>query len=687
MLDEQNNNLQPVDGSEEITSNNLDNQSIEANNDQIAENFQDENTTDVNQTDEIIHEKSETVEVSDFVNVEVPDEIISKIDEANAEEHEDENLKSRHDINEKDYHQLSMDLLLVELESLLEKNNVTAVKRHVDEVTNEFNAKYQHFIDEKKTEWESQENASDEVFSYHFPLKDKFDLLLKKYRSDLNNYRNKQENNLKANLANREALVEELKNLLTPNESIKDIFQQLNEIKEKWRNAGSIPKDKYNTVWNNYHFHMERFYDFIHLDREARDADFKNNLEHKLNIIEQAESLVDEPNVMKAFRELQVLHRVWKEEIGPVSREHRKEIWDKFSNITKVIHDRKEELNKVSIEREKENLEVKLEIVSQIETLANENSASHNVLQNAIKKVEQLREVFFLAGRVPHEDMDMIWGKFKAALKAFNVKKNEFYKNLKNDQFENLNKKNELLKLANENKDSEDFVKATELFKDIQNQWKDIGHVPRHLSDKIWKEFQEACNHYFNRLKDSKKSFNEEEVKSFEQKKEYLDRLRTFEMSGDYQTDLANIKTHIENWKNLGKVPFSRRHIEGKFNKVLDGLFAKLSESRKEANMLRFQNKFENLDSNEADRKMRNEKTFLTRKIEEVKQEISQLENNMLFFSKSNQESPLLKEVHKNLEKQKSDLADLEERLKQLNILANKKDNNEKSSVESIETE
>jgi hypothetical protein len=432
---------------------------------------------------------------------------------------------------------------------------------------------------------------------------------------------------------------------------------------------------------------MERFYDFIHLDREARDADFKNNLEHKLNIIEQAESLVDEPNVMKAFRELQVLHRVWKEEIGPVSREHRKEIWDKFSNITKVIHDRKEELNKVSIEREKENLEVKLEIVSQIETLANENSASHNVLQNAIKKVEQLREVFFLAGRVPHEDMDMIWGKFKAALKAFNVKKNEFYKNLKNDQFENLNKKNELLKLANENKDSEDFVKATELFKDIQNQWKDIGHVPRHLSDKIWKEFQEACNHYFNRLKDSKKSFNEEEVKSFEQKKEYLDRLRTFEMSGDYQTDLANIKTHIENWKNLGKVPFSRRHIEGKFNKVLDGLFAKLSESRKEANMLRFQNKFENLDSNEADRKMRNEKTFLTRKIEEVKQEISQLENNMLFFSKSNQESPLLKEVHKNLEKQKSDLADLEERLKQLNILANKKDNNEKSSVESIETE
>lgn len=657
MLDEQNNNLQPVDGSEETTINNTENQQIE-------------------NDDELITDDSQIANQDENVDSDVSNDVISKIDEANAEEHEDENLKSRHDIIDKDYHQLPMEMLLVELENLLEKNNVTAIKKHVEDIIQEFNAKFHHFLDEKRSEWEDSEHPADEVFSYHFPLKEKFDQLIKQYRSDFNDYRNNQENRLKENLANREALVEELKNLLTPNESIKDIFQNLAEIKEKWRNAGAIPKDKYNTVWNNYHFHMERFYDFIHLDREARDADFKHNLEQKLHLIEQAESLLNESNVLKAFRELQVLHRVWKEEIGPVSREHRKEIWDKFSDITKVIHDRKEALNKVSEEKEKENLAVKLEIVNQIESITNETTDSHQALQQSLKRVEQLREVFFLAGRVPLEDMDMIWGKFKAALKTFNIKKNNFYKSLKSEQIENLEKKTELLRLANENKDSDDFSKATQLFKDIQNQWKTIGHVPRHLSDKIWKEFQEACNHYFNRLKDSRKSFNEEEIKSFEQKKEYLDRLKTFEMSGDYHTDLANIKTHIENWKNLGKVPFSRRHIEGKFNKVLDGFFAKLSESRKEANFNKFQNKFENLDEHDAERKMRNEKTFLTRKIEEVKQEISQLENNMLFFSKSNQDSPLFKDVFKNLEKQKSELAELEERLKQLNILSNKKDNN-----------
>jgi|688.fasta_scaffold02567_20 hypothetical protein len=650
MLDEQNNNLHPVDGSEETPINSLENQSID----------------ELSVEEEQVTEAIETPVISD--------EAILKIDEANAEEHEDENLKSRHDIQDKDYHQLPMDLLYDEFESLLNKNSVTAIKGHVDQIVNEFNAKYQHFIEEKKSEWEESQHEANEVFSYHLPLKEKFDHLFKQYKSDLGNFRQKQENSLKSNLAVREALVEELKNLITPNDNIKDIFNHLNQIKDKWRNAGPIPKDKYNTVWNNYHFHLERFYDIIHLDREARDADFKHNLEQKLHIIEQAEALLEEQNVLKAFRELQVMHRVWKEEIGPVSHEHRKEIWDKFSEITKKIHDKKEDLNKVSEEKEKENLEVKLEIVRQIDSISDEDLNSHTVLQNTIKRIEQLREVFFMAGRVPIDDVDMIWDKFKSALKKFNTKKNAYYRTIKSEQALNLEKKNELLKIAIDNKDAEDFVQATQVFKDIQNKWKEIGHVPRHLSDKIWKEFQEACNHYFNRLKDSKKSFVEEELKSFEQKKEYLERMRTFELAGDYHTDLANIKTHIENWKNLGKVPFSRRHIEGKFNRVLDGLFEKLSESRKEANLVRFQTKFENLDANDADRKMKNEKTFLTRKIEEVKQEISQLENNMMFFSKSNQESPLVKEVHKNLEKKKSEILEFEDKLKQLNQMANKKE-------------
>ncbi len=598
------------------------------------------------------------------------DVVMNAISDVNAEESEDETLKERHDIPMEDYDAMPMEQLVDELEKLVSVEKVMSVKDHVEEVKKSFLSKYYHFIDEKRDEFLAENPETTEDFHYHFPLKSKFDELYNNYRNKKNSHFKSLQTNLEANLKNRMALVEELKNLVNnPTGNIASSLKQLNDIRDRWKNAGPIPKDKYNHVWNNYHFHIENFYDFLHLDREARDLDFKHNLEQKQKIIARVQELVNEADINKSFRELQDLHRIWKEEIGPVSRDQREAIWAQFSELTKQMHDKREAYYESFREKENENLAKKKEIIAQIEALATEKVDSHSAWQSQMEKVEALRNTFFATGKVPSEVNEQTWAEFKKAVKDFNVLKNSFYKEIKKDQNDNLSKKQALVDKANELKDSEDFASTTPIMKQIQEEWRTIGHVPRKFSDKLWGEFRAACNHYFERLKDSKKEENAEEVAAFEKKKEYLETLKSFELVGEHKTDLDAIKAHIEAWKSIGRVPFNRRHIEGKFNKILDALFEKLSASKKEGEMMRFANRLDQLSSSEDSRKLDNEKVFMMRKIDEIQGEIFQLENNIQFFANAKADNPMVKEVRKNIERQKEELQIWKDKLKQLRNL------------------
>jgi hypothetical protein len=591
--------------------------------------------------------------------------VISAIEEINAEESEDETLKERHDIPMQDYDTLSMEQLIDELGNLVIVEKLMSVKDHVEELKKSFLSKYYHFIDEKKEEFHAENPDSTEEFHYHFPLKVKFDQLYSQYRDKKNNHFQSLQNSLKSNLENRLAIVEELKNLIHSQDNITVTLKKFNDIRDRWKVAGPIPKDKYNHVWNNYHFHLENFYDVLHLDREIRDLDFKHNLVQKLKIIERVEELVKEEDINKSFRELQDLHRIWKEDIGPVSRENREEIWIRFSELTKQMHDKRESLFEKLRERETENLANKKDIIAQIEVLAHEKVNSHAAWLGQIEKVEALRNQFFGAGKVPSEVTDQTWNEFKNAVRSFNVLKNSFYKDIKKDQNDNLSKKQALIAKANELKDSTDFGVTTPIFKQIQEEWKTIGHVPRKFSDKLWADFRAACNIYFERLKEQKSEVNEEEVQAFENKKLYLETIKSFELVGEHKTDLDAIKAHIETWKSYGKVPFARRHIEGKFNKILDSLFEKLSSSKKENEMNRYANKLDHLAGQDS-RKLDNEKIFIMRRVDEAQNEIFQLENNIQFFAKAKADNPMVKEVMKNIELKKEELETWKEKLKQL---------------------
>src|SRR5690606_26541830 len=242
-------------------------------------------------------------------------------------------------------------------------------------------------------------------------------------------------------------IIEELKGLLDVEENINTTYRHFKELQERWKTAGPIPRDKYNTVWNTYHHHVENFYDFLHLNREFRDLDFKHNLEQKLKVIDRAEELTQEEDTGRAFRELQMLHKMWKEELGPVAKEYREDIWERFSEATKKIHDlRQTYYDQLDKEFEK-NLETKEEIIANIKAIADTNYTSHNQWQQKIKELESLRDQFFKAGKVPKEKNEETWSAFKQSVRQFNRNKNSYYKSLKKEQYENLEKKKELIKL------------------------------------------------------------------------------------------------------------------------------------------------------------------------------------------------------------------------------------------------
>jgi len=671
MLEEKNDNLSR---NENEADGNLAHDSAESNQSEteVLETKSVAEPIDVPAEDNVVIPSTEELTNTDTASETDNQTALNAIADTNAEESEDETLKDRHDIPMQDYDTLSLESLVDELKNLVSNEKVLSAKDHIEEIKKSFLAKYNHLLEEKKEEFLAENQDPNEEFQYHSPLKSNFDKYYSIFRDAKNTHFKSLQTNLKTNLENRLAIVEELKELINPQENIKDTLKHFNDLRERWKNAGPIPKDKYNHVWNNFHFHVENFYDYLHLDREARDLDFKHNLEQKQKIILRVEELVNEADVNKAFRELQDLHRIWKEDIGPVSREHRDEIWNKFSDLTKKMHDKREVLFEKLRGTEVENLEKKKEIISKIEVLATEKVNAHSQWLAQIEKVEALRTAFFSAGKVPSDVNEETWSSFKTAVRNFNTFKNAFYKDIKKDQNDNLSKKTALVAKAKELQESVDFASTTPIMKQIQEEWKQIGHVPRKYSDKIWKEFKDACNHYFEKLKEQKNEENVEEVEAFNNKKAYLETLREYELTGDHKTDLDAIKLHIETWKNFGKVPFPRRHIEGKFNKILDALFEKLSLSKKDTEMLRFSNRMDHLSESNDTRKLDNEKIFLMRKIEEVKNEIFQLENNIQFFTNTRnakKENSIVLEVRKNIALHKETLDVWKEKLKQLRNL------------------
>ena len=611
------------------------------------------------------------------------EEVLEEIDENNAEDAEDTDNNQRHQIPFLDYHEMSIENLTGEFQKLVRNEKVQAIKKHVDSIKNEFDLKFQEFIEGKKEDFVA--NGGNEIdFRYNSVTKKQFNEVYGEYREKRNQYYQNLEKSLKDNLTKRLEIIEELKGLVNVEEDINSTYKSFKDVQERWRKAGPVPRTHYNNVWKTYQHHIEIFYDFLNLNRELRDLDFKHNLEEKKKIAEKAEALAQEPDLARAFRDLQTLHKIWKEDIGPVGKEHREEIWERFSNATKVLHNRRQEHYKELESKYEDNLIEKQAIIAKIAEIAGHVADNHKLLQQQIKEIEEQRNAFFKAGKVPQKVNEKTWAEFKSAVRTFNKNKNEYYKNLKKDQQVNLDKKRALLELAITLKDSEEGNENTQEMKRIQSEWKKIGHVPRKYSDKIWKEFKAACNHYFDRLHAQKNEAQKGELENLKKKEACLEKLRAFKLSSTKDKDIEDIKRFIAEWKTYGRVPFNKKSIDQKFNKIIDAIFNKLDISRQESELLKYGNKIEQLAKVDNERAISNERTFIRRKIQESKDEVRQLENNLQFFSNASEDNPLVKDVIKRVENHKEALETWKEKLKNLNIMEN---NLYKEVVEEVSSE
>lgn len=598
------------------------------------------------------------------------------IDELNSENNKEDQSVEETTIPEKDYESFSLEKLIDELNYLHNHYPVQLIGENINSIRDIFLKKFDEHETERKQKFLNE--GGDEL-SYQPDqfLKNKFNSAYHDYKTKLNSYYKEQEQNEQNNLNKRLQIIEELKELYTtPMESISSFFKKFRDIKERWHNAGKIPKSRAGDVFRTYFHHLDNAHEFIKLNKELEELDYAHNLEQRRAIISRAEELTTEPSVQKALNELQYLHKLWKEQAEPVAEEFREITWQEFKAITQKIHERKSELFEKIKEEQQANLEKKQAIISQLETIASAENPDHSFWQNNVKKIENLREAFFTTGRIPKETSSDTWSKFKNLLHEINNKKNTFYKDLKKIQQENLKKKNDLLEIAKANKDSEDWEVALNLYKKIQNEWKNIGHVPRKYSDKLWDEFRENCNYFFNRYKLRNNKVNEEWIENLKRKQSLLEEISSISAT-DKEDALAKINDYSIQWNSIGKVPRENMNINKEFNSAIKNLIKKFDIDKNIIDEIQLNIKVENYKQSKDDKKLDEDLRKMRKQIQDLGHEIVQLENNLSYFSNANQDNPLLQNTLNNIESKKTKLDELKQTYSKLvNLNLSESDSN-----------
>ncbi|WP_343662998.1 DUF349 domain-containing protein [Chryseobacterium mucoviscidosis] len=518
---------------------------------------------------------------------------------------------------------------------------------------NQLKEKASHYIhdevEDKKHEYAEAGNAP-ENFSYEHPSQAKFSALVNIFREKHDAYQKGQEEEQKKNLEHRQTIIERLKNLYTNSEPGTNLFKSIREIKEEWSKAGQVAKSEFKILNNNYFHHLNQFYQMLDLNKEFLEQEYSHNLEKRQHIIERAKQLEHEPVIQKALNELQYLHKLWKEEAEPVAEEFREKTWEEFKEISNKIHERKSELSAAIETEQNENLEKKNQIIAEIKKLSEPGeNPNHNYWQNAIRRVEELRSEFLKTGSVPRKLSNQNWNEFKTILRGFNTTKNTYYKSLKGSQQANLEEKLKLIQTAKDNQNNEEWDIAVPLFKKLQEDWKKIGHVPKSMTNKIWDEFRDACNAFFNNYREKSNASTDNWKENYKQKKAILDELKTI---GNEEGSIERIEAIKTAWNNIGKVPRDKISINTEFNKTL-------REKLKLNKINKLELKEEGLSENQLTDKARKIKS----QISDLEAEIVKLENNLAFFKNPSKENPMLRDTYNSIDEKKAHLETLKQNL------------------------
>ena len=504
------------------------------------------------------------------------------------------------------------------------------------------------------------EAAAPETDNPFAVIEEGFKALYTDYKKERAEYNRGLEKDREENLAKKLAVIEDLKALIDNQENVSASFPAFREIQNRWREIGPVPVTRFRDVNDTYQFHVEKFYDMVKIDRDLRDLDFKKHLEVKTAFCEQAEKLAEQENVVDAFKELQRLHDQWKE-YGPVAKEYRESIWERFKAATAVINKKYQAHFEGLKEQQAENLVAKTALCEEVEALAGQEITSSNQWNHLSKQIEDIQARWRSIGFASKKENQKIYDRFRAACDRFFERKRLFYNEFKENMNDNLAKKMALIEKAEALSSSTDWKKTSEELIELQKQWKEVGAVPRKKSEQLWKRFRAACDAFFTERDKQNKAEGNDHVANLKAKKALIEEIKAYVSSGDAAADAAAREDFAARFSAIGFVPFKEKDkISQAYREAMGAKFPGMGGQRGPAR------------GNAAARGPREQKRPLSEKdrliqqYRELQQEIVTYENNIGFFGPSKNAAALISQMQERIDAAKAQLGELEQQIRAL---------------------
>ena len=472
-----------------------------------------------------------------------------------------------------------------------------------------------------------------------------------------------QEAEKQENLTKKLAIIDKIKSMITTPEEANKSYQEFKTLQQQWREIKNVPAEKANELWRNYQLYVEQFYDMLRLNSIARDEDFKKNLEAKTHLCEIAENLANEEDIISAFHQLQKLHQEYRE-IGPVAKEQREEIWNRFKAASTVINKRHQQHFEGIRAREEDNLARKTVLCEKVEAIAAEENKGSGDWEKHTKQIIDLQTEWKTIGFAPQKMNVKIFERFRAACDDFFGRKAEYFKGLKDTFKQNAEKKRALIEKAQALQDSTDWKATGDKFIALQKEWKTIGIVPKKIGDQLWEEFLGACNKFFEARKAAGAGQHSEEYANLDKKREVIAKLKDIaEEAGENIQE--KVQTLVEEYNAIGHVPFKEKDkIYEEYHAVLDKLYKDLNISVAKRRLNNFKQNLKQV-AERGENALDNERARLFRQYEAIKQEVQTYENNLGFLNASSKKgNSLIDEMNRKVQKLKDDMNLVREKIK-----------------------
>lgn len=548
-----------------------------------------------------------------------------------------------------DYFSLELTDLINHLKSVVEKAPTTDVKNEVETIKVAFYKKHKAIVEKQKKDFVEQGGDEEAFVPQSSDIDEIFKELLNEYKKIKAVQKEAEDKIIAENLEKKQSIIEQLNSLIESNADINETISEFRRLTQEWKNIGKVAPEFANEIWKRYNILQEKFYDLIKINNELREYDFKKNLEQKTALCEKAEALDNEKNIISAFQQLQLLHEEWKN-IGPVAKELRESIWERFKVASAIINKKHQQYFEDIKAKEKENLSKKILLCEAVENTDLTSLSTFKQWDEASEHILKLQEEWKSIGFAPRKDNVKIYERFRTACNNFYKQKSLFFKTLKDDFSNNLKQKEALCEQVEMLKDSTNWNETTKKITDLQKEWKNIGQVQKKYSDAVWKRFSEACDYFFQQRNEALKSKKEEENSNLAAKKDLIERIKNCVLTGNDDNDLSTIQAFEKEWNEIGHIPFKvKDKIFDEYKNALNSLYAKIKKTDKKArNIL-------SLNRNQ-----------LLRLYNTLQNEIKTYENNIGFFANSKKANKVVADLQHKIERLKKEVEDIVKRIEEL---------------------